>query len=81
MGSRAGLEGCGESCTYRDCIPDRLDSSESLYRLSYPGSPSSEVSKEYVPFKFDISSPRNVKIGLRTLKNEGDAALRKVGNK
>jgi hypothetical protein len=78
VGSRASLDGCGKSFTDRDWIPDRLDSNVSLFRLSYPGSPFPEVLKEYVAFKFDISK---VKIGLRTLKDEGDAVLRKVGNK
>ena len=36
---RAGLDGCGKPRPYRDSIPGPfLAGSESLYRLSYPGS-------------------------------------------
>jgi len=37
-GLTAGLDGCEKSRLHRDSIPDLPDRSESLYRLSYPGS-------------------------------------------
>jgi hypothetical protein len=39
VGSRAGLDGCGESHPYRESIPDRSSRSDSLYRQNYPGPP------------------------------------------
>jgi hypothetical protein len=38
VGPRAGLDGCGKSRPHGHLTPDSLASSESLYRLSYPGS-------------------------------------------
>jgi len=39
VGPGAGLEGCGKSRLHRVSIPDLPARSESLYRLSYTGSP------------------------------------------
>jgi hypothetical protein len=38
VGPRAGLDGVENLAPYRDSSPDRPARSESLYRLSYPGS-------------------------------------------
>jgi hypothetical protein len=38
VGPRAGLDGCGKSCSYWDSIPDRPTRDESLYRLHCAGS-------------------------------------------
>ena len=38
VGPRSGLDGCGKSRPHRDSIPRPSSRSESLYRLSYPGS-------------------------------------------
>ena len=37
MGPRGVPDGCGKSRPHRDRSPDRLNPSESLYRLSYRG--------------------------------------------
>jgi len=43
VGFRAGLDGCGKFRPTGIRSPDRPARSESLYRLGYPGSPSSTV--------------------------------------
>jgi hypothetical protein len=46
VGSRAGLDGCGKSPHTGIRSPDRPASSESVYRLSYPGPQPSLISKK-----------------------------------